>query len=535
MFDWDRSVNTSTPEYYKWTQWLFLQLYKAGLAYRAVAPVNWCPSCKTVLADEQVIQGKCERCDSEVLQKETEQWFFKITQYAEELLKDLENIDWSERTKIAQRNWIGKSEGAEIIFPVVDSKETISVFTTRPDTLFGSTYMVLAPDHALVDTLKEGIQNWGEIEQYRKEVEKKSELERTDLAKEKTGVKLEGVEVVNPANQEKIPVFIADYVLSGYGTGAIMAVPAHDERDFEFATTFSLPIIPVVDPGEGKDSREDIIAGKEVYIGDGVVMNSGEFDGLSVEEGKKAITKHVKGEKKITYHLRDWLISRQRYWGPPIPMIHCEKCGVVPVPEEDLPVLLPGVEDFRPTGTDDSPLAAVKEFVNVKCPECRGEARRETDVSDTFLDSAWYFLRYPSVEQDKVAFEKETTKKWLPVNMYIGGQEHAVLHLLYTRFVTKALKDEKLIDFAEPFDVFRAHGLLIRDGAKMSKSKGNVINPDEYIEQYGADVVRTYLMFLAPLSDGGDWSDRGIIGISRFLSRLWNFVENWKEEGTEET
>ncbi|MBI2098172.1 MAG: leucine--tRNA ligase [Candidatus Wildermuthbacteria bacterium] len=550
LFDWDHAVDTTQPEYYKWTQWIFLQLYKAGLAYRAKASVDWCPSCKTVLADEQVINGKCERCGTEVIQKELEQWFFRITKYAGKLLKNLDWIDWSERTKIAQRNWIGKSEGALLNFKVQDTKYTIEVFTTRPDTLFGATYMVLAPEHALVDQVKDQIENLDEVEKYRKAAKKKNELERTELAKEKTGVELKGIKAVNPANKEEIPVYVADYVLASYGTGAIMAVPAHDQRDWEFAKKYNLPAVQVICQNYPEKICPVL---KEAYVGLGHLVGSGQFDGTPNEKAKWAITKFVKGKKTAKYHLRDWLISRQRYWGPPIPIVYCAKCGsadspqAIPVPEKDLPVELPYVKNFRPEGTGKSPLASVKSFVHTKCPKCKGPAERETDVSDTFLDSAWYFLRYPSTRSarsGKAPFEKELTKKWLPVDMYIGGQEHAVLHLLYARFITMVLHDLGLLEFEEPFKKFRAHGLITKEGAKMSKSKGNVVNPDEFIEKYGADTVRMYLMFLGPFTEGGDWSDKGIIGVYRFLNRVWEYLpelrsrllndkkrfENWKND-----
>ena len=523
LFDWSREVVTSEPDYYKWTQWLFLQLYKMGLAYKAKAPVDWCPSCKTVLADEQVIDGKCERCGTEVIQKELEQWFFRITKYADKLLKNLETIDWSERTKIAQRNWIGRSEGTLIDFKIQDTKYKIQVFTTRPDTLFGATYMVLAPEHNLVDQLKSQITNWQEVEAYRKEAKKKNEVERTEVAKEKTGVQLKGVKAINPASQQEIPIWVADYVLASYGTGAIMAVPAHDQRDWEFAKIYNLPIIMVVCPHYPAKICPVM---DEAYLGEGHLVASGQFDGMPNEKAKWEITKFVGGNRTAKYHLRDWLISRQRYWGPPIPIIYCDKCGTVPVPEKDLPVPLPNVKDFRPTGTDKSPLASVEKFVKTKCPKCKSPARRETDVSDTFLDSAWYFFRYPCTELKNKPFDKLTVKKWLPVDMYIGGQEHAVLHLLYTRFITMALKDAGFIEFEEPFKKFRAHGLITKEGAKMSKSKGNVVNPDEYFKQYGADTVRMYLMFIGPFSEGGDWSDKGIVGISRFLNRVWTLVQS---------
>ncbi len=522
IFDWDHTVDTSKPEYYKWTQWLFLQLYKAGLAYRAKAPVDWCPGCKTVLADEQVVAGRCERCNSEVIQKELEQWFLKITAYAERLLNNLEGIDWSQVVKTAQKNWIGKSVGAEVEFiikisrseRIMNHESGIRVFTTRPDTLFGATYLVLSPEHPFVSSLIHNslflIQNKDEVEAYIDASKKKTELERTDLAKEKTGVELKGIKATNPANGEEIPVWIADYVLQSYGTGAIMAVPAHDERDREFAEKFNLPIRQVTDA-----------------------------------EAKEAM-KFARGKEKINYHLRDWLISRQRYWGPPIPIVYCKKCGIVPVPEKDLPVELPYVEDFRPTGTDKSPLATIEEFVKTKCPKCAGAATRETDVSDTFLDSSWYFLRYPSVGLKiknlklKIPWDPQVTRQWLPVDMYIGGKEHSVLHLMYARFITMALYDMParrslgegggMLDFEEPFKKFRAHGLLIRGGAKMSKSRGNVVSPDEYFESYGADALRMYLMFLGPYEQGGDWQDRGIVGVARFLKKVWGFCQNKSEK-----
>jgi len=529
LFDWEHEVDTSSPDYYKWTQWLFLQLYKQGLAYRAKAPVDWCPGCKTVLANEQVIGGKCERCDSVVEQKDLEQWFLKITKYAEKLLNNLDEIDWSEVVKTAQRNWIGRSTGAELEFRIKNHESRVRVFTTRPDTLFGATYLVLSPEHPLVSSMihdsKFMIQNLDEIKDYINDTKKKTELERTDLAKEKTGVELKGVKAINPANNKEITVWIADYVLSGYGTGAIMAVPAHDQRDFEFAKKYDLSIEMVICPNY-PDPTCPVL--DEAYEGEGYLVASGDFTGMPNEEAKDKIAKFVNGEEKINYHLRDWLISRQRYWGPPIPIIYCDKCGAVPVPEKDLPVELPYVEDFHPTGTDKSPLATIEEFVKTKCPQCGGEARRETDVSDTFLDSSWYFLRYPSTEFHKKPFDETITKKWLPVDMYIGGKEHSVLHLMYARFITMALRDAGLIDFEEPFVKFRAHGLLIREGAKMSKSRGNVISPDDYFESYGADALRMYLMFLGPYEQGGDWQDSGITGVARFLKKVWELCQNKK-------
>ena len=539
LFDWDHQVITSDPDYYKWTQWIFTQLFKAGLATRKKAPVDWCPSCKTVLADEQVIAGKCERCGTSVIQKELEQWFLKITDYAEKLLANLEKIDWSPTTKLMQRNWIGRSEGAEINFPVKGQDEVLKVFTTRPDTIFGATFMVIAPEHPLA--MKITTEKYREdAVKYIEESKKITELERTQA---KTGV-FTGSYCINPVTNEEIPIWIADYVLLGYGTGAIMAVPAHDERDWEFAKKYDLPIIEVISGGNIK---------KEAYIGEGKLVNSGKFNSLDSIEVIQEVTNYMEeknlGKRAVNYHLRDWLISRQRYWGPPIPMIFCEKCGKegkgeevrgkillsgwYPVPESDLPVLLPDIKDYRPKGAGVSPLATVSEFVNVKCPSCGSQARRETDVSDTFLDSSWYFLRYPTVNEPnsaKVAFDKELTRKWLPVDMYIGGNEHAVLHLLYTRFITMALKDIGLIDFEEPFKKFRAHGLIIQGGAKMSKSRGNVVNPNEYMDTYGTDTLRMYLLFIGSYELGGDFSDRAISGVYRFLNRVWKITHEVSEQ-----
>ncbi len=703
-FSWDEKLETYDPAYYKWTQWIFIQLFKKGLAYRKTQQVNWCPSCMTVLADEQVIAGKCERCSTVVIKKELEQWFFKITDYADRLLKNIGGLDWSEKVKIAQRNWIGKSEGAEIDFDIKtkeksnfvlihgykgsperdffpwlkkeieqysaktyipalpDTKDPkvaeqveyvlkhakfdkntvllghslgtivalkvleklkqpvqrsvlvagftenkfldhdrfdehtfdwkfnwkkihknagdviilrdlndpiipynranklqeflggkivdtianqthfnskkepvilesilpkIKVFTTRPDTLFGATYMVLAPEHPLISELKSRITNLKEVQAYVKKTANKSEEERIEEGKEKTGVELKGIKAVNPTNGKEIPVWIADYVLTGYGTGAIMAVPAHDERDFEFARKYKLPVIEVV------SAINKEVHPEAVFTGSGKLINSGKFSGQNSETAKWEITEFAGGKRKTQYRLRDWLISRQRYWGAPIPMIHCDDCakkgvgersdmpGWYAVPENKLPVKLPFVKDFRPKGKGKSPLATVKSFYETKCPGCGGKARRETDVSDTFLDSSWYFLRYPSVKNTKTGWDKATTKKWLPVDMYIGGAEHSVLHLLYSRFLTMFFNDCGLTDFEEPFTKFRAHGLLIKEGAKMSKSKGNVVNPDEYVKNFGADTLRMYLMFLAPFEYGGDFRDAGIMGVKRFLERAW--------------
>ena len=686
-FDWSRTVETYKPEYYKWTQWLFIQLFKAGLAYRKKAPVNFCPSCKTVLADEQVEDGSCERCSSVVEKRDLDQWFFRITKYADRLLNNLIQIDWTEKVKIAQRQWIGKSEGASVKFKIEKLNKEVEVFTTRPDTLFGATFLVLSPEHPFVASIESQ-----EIKDYIKSVKGKSDQDRIAAGKEKTGV-FSGWYAVNPVNEERIPVWIADYVLMGYGTGAIMAVPAHDERDFQFAKKFKLPIRPVILPqadydnendrlchqniakthkdllkkiarvanenkkklvvwggwsialqaggefrdngdldllileqdidwwksyvksfglkiishndrdgrenqyyftAEGKDVWIDfvtirtngekvfwsgskneafpglvnevfeekvldeipifvlsneasykykkdhilngkalrwkdqadfLIMGAEPYVGEGVLINSQDWNGLRMPRSMGEIIKWLEktglGRREANYHLRDWLISRQRYWGPPIPMIYCQKCNWQPVPEDQLPVELPYIEDYKPLGTGKAPLASHPEFYKTKCPKCKGEARRETDVSDTFLDSAWYFLRYVSTDIETAAFDRERVKKWLPVNMYIGGAEHSVLHLLYSRFIAMVLKDLGFISFEEPFTRFRAHGLIVKDGAKMSKSKGNVVVPDAYIKKFGADTLRAYLMFMGPFSQGGDFRDTGIEGMHRFLKRVW--------------
>ncbi len=522
MYDWTHTVDTTDPKYYRWTQWIFLKLYQGGLVERRNAPVNWCPSCKTVLANEQVVGGLCERCDTAVEQRQLPQWFFKISQYAERLLDNIEKLDWSDTTRKAQANWIGRSEGAEVDFSIQGGSGAVRVFTTRPDTLFGATYMVLAPEHPLVDSLTTAACR-AAVDDYRTQVAKRDLVERKKTDKEKTGV-FTGGYCINPMTGKAIPVWIADYVLMEYGTGAIMAVPGHDQRDFEFATVFGLPIMRVIAaPGEDANTALD-----SAYDGDGTLVNSGRFDGASVEAGKRAIVadlaKRGAGEAKVNYRLHDWCVSRQRYWGPPIPMVHCERCGAVPVPESELPVLLPRVEDFKPDDSGVSPLARVKSWYETTCPQCQGPARRETDVSDTFLDSAWYFLRYPSADRDDVPFDAELTRKWLPVHSYIGGNEHAVLHLMYSRFVTMALKDLGFIDFEEPFAKFRAHGLIINEGTKMSKSRGNVIVPDALIDKYGADTVRVYLMFLGPFEQGGDYRDQGIQGPHGFLTRLWQSV-----------
>ena len=525
MFDWKHSLDTTDPSYYKWTQWVFLKLFEAGLAEQKKAPVNWCPSCMTVLANEQVITGACERCTTPVEQREIKQWFFKITDYAQRLLDNLGFIDWSETTLKAQSNWIGRSEGARLNFSVVypddrDTGHNIEVYTTRPDTIFGATYMVLSPEHPLVDKVTAD-EHRHSVSEYREEARKSDLVTRQKTDKSKTGAFTGGF-CANPATGEQIPIWIADYVLMDYGTGAIMAVPGHDQRDFEFATAFNLPIKRVVvGPEESTDTPLS-----EAYIGPGCLVNSGEFDGTDVSDSVGVFTKwaesHGWGEGTVNFRLHDWCISRQRYWGPPIPIIHCDNCGSVPVPEEDLPVILPRVEDFKPDDSGVSPLARVEEWYQTTCPECGGEARRETDVSDTFLDSGWYFLRYPSTDFEDTPFDPEITRRWLPVDTYIGGNEHAVLHLLYSRFLTMVLKDLGYLDFEEPYDVFRAHGLIIAEGAKMSKSRGNVIVPDPIIEEFGADAFRIYLMFLGPFEEGGDYRTEGIQGPYGFLHRLWD-------------
>jgi len=523
MFDWRHELSTTDPAYYKWTQWLFLQLFRAGLAYKKRAAVNWCPKDKTVLANEQVINGRCERCDTPVEQRFLDQWFFRITDFAERLLVNLDRLDWSSSTVALQRNWIGRSEGAELVFETPGGRK-ITVFTTRPDTVFGATYLVLAPEHPLVEDLI-AVEQRNAVKVYQREVQTKDVVSRRVGDKTKTGVFL-GSYARNPATGEAIPIWIADYVLMEYGTGAIMAVPAHDKRDFEFATQFQLPIRQVV-----KVEGESLPSVSE----DGTLMNSGAFDGLPCKEGAKRIVAWLAergmATARVQYRLHDWCISRQRYWGPPIPIIYCERCGPVGVPESDLPVELPFIEDFRPDDTGVSPLARHKEWYFVKCPNCGGEGRRETDVSDTFLDSAWYHLRYPSTEFTDRPFDPARTKKWLPVTTYIGGNEHAVLHLLYSRFISMVLKDLGHIHFEEPFPKLRAHGLIVKDGSKMSKSRGNVVVPDTYIQQWGADTFRMYLMFLGPFQEGGDFRETGIVGIRRFLDKVWQLAHEAQPAG----
>ncbi len=521
MYDFeDKEIDTSSPQYYRWTQWLFLKLYKNGLAYRKKAPVNWCPKCHTVLANEQVIDGRCERCSSAVTKKDLVQWFFKITRYADALLHGYKKIDWPEKTVLMQKNWIGRSEGVEMSFFVERSSKTIDVFTTRADTLFGVTYLVLAPEYPLVNELTVHSRK-EKVAAYVEEAKMETEIERTSIIREKTGI-FTGSYATHPLSEERIPIWIADYVLTSYGTGAVMAVPAHDQRDFEFAKKFNLPIRQVIVPEKAPNNEQ-------AYTGEGKMVNSGSFNELLSRDGRERIAdcleKEGKGKRKINYRLRDWLISRQRYWGAPIPIIYCKSCGEVPVSEDDLPVLLPSEIDLKKThGSGESPLSSIPDFVNTPCPQCGKKARREVDTMDTFVCSSWYYLRFPSPHYEKGAFDPKAVKNWLPVDHYVGGAEHAVLHLLYARFITRALYDLKLIHFDEPFMRLVHQGVITNKGVKMSKSRGNVVNPDALINQYGSDVLRMYLMFMGPYEEGGEWNDNGIRGISRFLTRIWKMA-----------
>lgn len=526
-YDWDREVATCHPDYYKWTQWMFLQFYKAGLAYRKRSYVNWCPSCETVLANEQVVNGRCERCKSLVGKKDLEQWFFRITKYAERLLRDIDKLDgWPEKVKVMQRNWIGRSEGAEIEFEIDEIGKKIKVFTTRPDTLFGVTYLVLAPEHPLTKEIIAGKPQEKECLEFIEKMQYLNEIERTSTETEKEG-RFTGGYAIHPLTGEKVPIWIANYVLVDYGTGAVMGVPAHDQRDFDFAKKYNLPI-KVVIKADGVDTQDL----QSAYEGEGVLINSGEFDGLKNTEAMKKITEYL--EKKgcgrfcISYKLRDWLISRQRYWGAPIPVVYCDDCGIVPVPEEELPVLLPYNVEFKPTG--QSPLAYCEEFVNTTCPKCGKPAKRETDTMDTFICSSWYYFRYTDPKNSEKPFEKSLVDYWLPVDQYIGGVEHAILHLLYSRFFTKVLYDLGYVSFEEPFKNLLTQGMVLKDGAKMSKSLGNIVSPEEIIEKYGADTARLFILFAAPPERDLEWSDQGVEGCFRFLNRLWRLYIELKNK-----
>ena len=523
MFNWENEVVTCSPEYYKWTQWLFLKLYEKGLAYRKKAPVNWCPSCQTVLANEQVVDGACERCSTEVTKKDLTQWFFKITDYADELLDKLDGLDWPEKTVAMQKHWIGRSTGSQVNFKVKDSDLNFDVFTTRVDTLCGVSYVVLAPENPLVDEIVSAEQKEA-VENYKEEAKKQSDIERQSISREKTGV-FTGAYAIHPLTGKEVPIWVGDYVLATYGTGAVMAVPAHDERDFAFAEKFNLPINRVI---EAKDGSETNLP----FCEHGILVNSGEFDGLTTDEAKEKIVEKLAsmglGEKKVNFRLRDWLVSRQRYWGAPIPVVYCEECGIVPVPESQLPVELPYDVEFAPDGK--SPLAKSEAFVNTTCPHCGKPAKRETDTLDTFVCSSWYYLRYPDNKNTEVPFNPELINKMLPVDTYVGGPEHACMHLLYARFITKALRDMGYLNFDEPFTSLTHQGLILGpDGLKMSKSKGNTISPDDYIKEYGADVFRMYLMFGFAYTEGGAWSDDGIKSVNRFVERIERIIDTARE------
>lgn len=519
-YDWSRVIVTCDEEYYKWNQWIFIQLFKKGLAYKKLAQANWCPSCKTTLANEQVVNGRCERCDTPVTHKEINQWMFKITAYAQQLLDDLKQLDWPQKTVLMQKNWIGRSEGIKIEFKFKSIK--MPVFTTRPDTIYGVTFMAIAPEHPLVEklTTKEHKQ---EVEKYVESARRETEIERLSTEKEKTGV-FTGSYCTNPVTNKSVPIYVADYVLLTYGTGIVMGVPAHDRRDYDFAKKYNLPIVEVISGGNLK---------KESYEGEGKLVNSGQFNGINSKEAITKVSEFIEqkgwGKREVNFKVRDWLVSRQRYWGTPIPIIDCPKCGLVPVPEIDLPVKLPFIKDFKPTGSEKGPLAKSKEFLNTTCPKCGGKAIRETDTMDTFVDSSWYFLRYPNPHLDSAPFDKKLIKSWLPVDMYIGGAEHTVLHLLYSRFFIKALRDMGYLNFDEPFKALRHQGIILGpDRQKMSKSRGNVINPDELVEKYGSDTVRVYLCFMGPYDQGGPWDPKGIGGAYRFLHRVFSYVSEVK-------
>ena len=526
-FDWDREINTTDPEYYKWTQWIFLKLFKAGLAYKAEMPINWCTSCKVGLANEEVVNGHCERCGAEVIRKVKSQWMLKITEYADKLLEGLDHVDYIERVKVSQKNWIGRSTGAEVDFPIAGKEDKLRIYTTRPDTLFGVTYMVISPEHPYIEKFASEIKNLDEVKAYQEQAARKSDFERSELAKEKTGVKIDGLTAVNPVNGKEIPIWVSDYVLMSYGTGAIMAVPAHDERDWEFAKKFNMPIIQVVESSEGP---VDVNEAAFVDVATGKLVNSGFLNGMEVAEAKKAIIEYLEkeniGTQKTNYKLRDWVFSRQRYWGEPIPIVHCDKCGYVPLPEDQLPLELPDVESYMPTDNGESPLAAMRSWVETTCPCCGGPAERETDTMPQWAGSSWYFLRYTDPHNTEALASPEALKYWIPVDWYNGGMEHTTLHLLYSRFWHRFLYDEKVVPCPEPYQKRTSHGMILgENGEKMSKSRGNVVNPDDIVNEFGADTLRTYEMFIGAFELSAAWSNEGVKGCRRFLERVWKLQE----------
>ena len=526
-FDWDREINTTDPSYYKWTQWIFLKLFKAGIAYKKEMPINWCTSCKVGLANEEVVNGVCERCGAPVVRKVKSEWMLKITDYAEKLIEGLDHVDYIERVKVSQKNWIGKSQGAEVDFSIKGKEDKLRVYTTRCDTLFGVTYMVVSPEHPIIDKYKDELKNWDTIAAYRDEASQKSDFERAELAKEKTGVQIEGLTAINPVNGKEIPIWISDYVLMSYGTGAIMAVPAHDERDWEFAKKFNLPLIQVV----AKNGEEvDINAAAFTDVATGVLINSDFLNGLEVKDAKAKMIAFLEEKKigtaKTNYKLRDWVFSRQRYWGEPIPIVHCDKCGYVPIDESELPLMLPEVESYMPTDNGESPLAAMTDWVNTTCPCCGGPAKRETDTMPQWAGSSWYFLRYTDPHNDEALASKEALKYWMPVDWYNGGMEHTTLHLLYSRFWHKFLYDQGVVPCPEPYQKRTSHGMILgENGEKMSKSRGNVVNPDDIVREYGADTLRTYEMFIGAFDLSASWSEDGVKGCRRFLERIWKLQD----------
>ena len=531
-FDWDREINTTDPEYYKWTQWIFLKLFKAGLAYKKEMPINWCTSCKVGLANEEVVNGVCERCGSEVVRKVKSEWMLKITDYADKLIEGLDGVDYIERVKVSQKNWIGRSTGAEVDFSVKGKEDKLRIYTTRCDTLFGVTYMVVSPEHPILDKYKDEIGNWSDIEAYREQAAKKSDFERSELAKDKTGVCIDGLTAINPVNGKEIPIYVSDYVLMSYGTGAIMAVPAHDDRDWEFAKKFGLPLIQVV----AKDGEEvDINEAAFTDVATGVLINSDFLNGLEVKDAKEKMIKFLEekgiGQAKTNYKLRDWVFSRQRYWGEPIPIVHCDKCGYVPIDESQLPLLLPEVDSYMPTDNGESPLAAMTDWVNTTCPCCGGPAKRETDTMPQWAGSSWYFLRYTDPHNTEALASKEALKYWLPVDWYNGGMEHTTLHLLYSRFWHKFLYDQGVVPTSEPYQKRTSHGMILgENGEKMSKSRGNVVNPDDIVRDYGADTLRTYEMFIGAFDAAASWSEDGVKGCRRFLDRVWKLQDIMTDE-----